>query len=141
MIEVRGEMVLVKMKRISACSRCGACKPFHGEDEMQIEAINLAQAKLHDRVRVSISPGAFWEALGILYGIPFVALMLGFFVGTYLGGPLLGFAGGLVLLFLCYRIIKATERTRQQKSAHRATVLEVYSDLHSSEEQNSSNIL
>ena len=115
------------MMRASACSRCGACKIWN-DRYVIVKAYNPAGAKLHDRVRVSLEPGVFLKAIGILYGIPFAAIMLGFFAGTYLGrflnfgeyAALIGFSTGIASAFLSLGAIKALVRER-----HRIIVVEI----------------
>jgi sigma-E factor negative regulatory protein RseC len=120
------------MTRTNACSRCGACQIF-GEKDMRIEAVNAAGAQLHDKVRISLESGAFMQALGILYGIPFIAVMLGFFFGTHIGevlglaeySALTGFAAGIFLAYISYIIIKSTEAKRKKNARHKAVAVEV----------------
>jgi len=131
-IDVHGDTVTVQMTRADACSRCGACKIFGG-NALQIEAINTAGAQLHDKVRISLESGAFVQAVGILYGIPFFAMMLGFFIGTRVGemlgfaeySALTGFTSGIFLAYLCYRLIKSTDSKRKKKERRQAIAVEV----------------
>ena len=122
-IAVQKESVTVQMTRSSACSRCGACKPW-GDKEIQIEARNLIGAQKGDYVRLSMEPADFRNALAILYGIPFAAIMIGFFLGAVLAGPQAGFAAGIVMAGVAYKIIRATEPARQKKG-HSAAVAEI----------------
>jgi len=109
--------ITVKMTRSSACSRCGACKPW-GDQEILVEANNSIGAVVGDRVRLNIKPGIFMNALAILYGIPFASIMLGFFLGTLIGGAMVGFIAGLVMAALAYKFIRITEPKRQKKGHH-----------------------
>ena len=121
--KVEGNTVTVKIKQTSACSNCGACKPW-GDQELLIEAKNEAEAKVNDQVQLNVSSEDFLQALGILYGIPFAATMLGFVTGYFLGGTLTGFAGGLAMAGLAYIIIKITEPKRRKKG-HRAVAVAI----------------
>ena len=130
-IAVNGDMVTVQMKRTSACSRCGACKAW-GEQEMHIEAYNAAGAKPGDRVKIAVEPGMFMQALGILYGIPFAAIMLGFFAGYYAGiamnigeyAALTGFGSGAAMAFLSLKAIKILG-PKDKENRHRTVAVEV----------------
>jgi len=123
--------ITVKMKRSSACSSCGACAAAN-EQEMYIEAHNLANAKLNDRVKVAIDSQVFFHALGVLYFIPLVTLLLGLFTGFFAAefiglaeyGSLIGFAVGVIFALITYQIIKLGEPKRQ-KSATKAVATEV----------------
>ena len=125
-VEVRGSVAAVQMKRLSACSKCGGCKPW-GEKEMLIEAENAVGAKLNDRVQLAVKPAGFLQALGILYGIPFAAIMLGFFIGAYIGGALAGLLAGTLMAWIAYKLIKASEPSREKKGHHVVVVAVVKS--------------
>jgi len=130
-VEVNQDTVVVKMKRSSACSRCGNCKKAGNDQEVLVTAKNNAQAKLHDKVRISMEADAFLQAIGILYGIPLVALLIGFVAGTYVGealnigeySSLTGFGGGIFMAFTGYVAIRLREPKREKH--HRAAVVEV----------------
>ncbi|MCL1987333.1 MAG: SoxR reducing system RseC family protein [Firmicutes bacterium] len=130
-IGVNEDTVTVKMKRSSACSRCGACAVAN-EQEMYIEAQNLANAKLNDRVKVSIDTKVFFQALGILYCIPLITLLLGIFTGAFVAdlaglyrySPLVGFATGIIFAIITYQIIKLGEPKRQ-KATTKAIATEI----------------
>ena len=128
-ISIQGEDAIVQMKRTSACSQCGACAPSFADpngQEIQIEVKNTINAVPGDKVRITMEPGIYLYALGILYGIPFVFMLTGFFGGTFLGNlfnfgdfsALVGFFSGVALAYLSLRIIKA-KGLGEEKARHR----------------------
>ena len=131
-IKINKNIVTVQMIRTNACSRCGACKIF-AEKELQIEAINAAGAQPGDKVKIQLEANAFMSAVAVLYGIPFIAVILGFFTGTHIGGlfglaeysALTGFAAGIFLAWLSYIFIKSTEDKRKKNAKHKAIAVEV----------------
>ena len=130
--EVLPETIMVKLKRTSACSGCGACKPWN-DTEMLVEAVNKVGAKLNDRVRLDMESQVYMSALAVLYGIPFAGIIGGFAVGTllfnHLGfvdiAPLAGFGLGIFMAFVCHKIIKAAEPKRKKEKRLRAAAVEI----------------
>jgi len=122
-VAVQKGTITVQMTRSSACSRCGACKPW-GDQEILVEANNSIGATVGDRVRLDMKPGLFMKALAILYGLPFTAIMLGFIIGALIGGALVGFIAGIAMAALAYKFIRITEPKRQEKG-HRAIAVEI----------------
>lgn len=122
-ISVEGGSVTVRLKRTSACERCGACRVGVSSDEMVVTAKNECAADLHDRVRVELKAEAFLSAVLILYGLPLIGLMLGAVVGSGLGrwlgwgryGALAGFACGVVLAGAAYAFIRRREPVWREK--------------------------
>ncbi len=96
----------VKSGDCEACSARGFCSD--AGREMNVTALNGAQACPGDRVRVEIPTGAFIKAMGLLYIFPVAALLAGALVGLSLGGDnhaalgaLAGFA--LAVVFVRFR--------------------------------------
>jgi len=121
-VEVNEDTVVVRMARSSACGRCNACEMF-GKNEMLVTAKNPMAAKLNDNVKITMTENKFWQALGVLYGLPFAAAVAGLFAGAYLGeflgfaeySALLGLALGAFGVLVTYRIIKSREPKRDSK--------------------------
>ena len=130
-IKENGDSVTVSITRSTACSKCGVCKIFD-DGQMLVEAKNLCGAGLNDEVVVALEPGAFIEAILILYGIPFVAMLTGFFGGSAIGAaafgesfaPKIGFFCGVIMAGIAYKIIKLIDKKRSKKG-HRAVAIRI----------------
>ena len=115
--EVSGENVILRVKRTTACGHCRACTLGSPPDEMVVTVRNVCGAKVHDRVRVDLRPGAFVNAALILYGIPLAGMLVGFAAGDFLCAysgvehyrSLIGFACGVLMVIVIYCVIKRLE--------------------------------
>lgn len=84
--EIKGDLAVVKIHRKEACGECRACLSGMTEKEMDIEAKNLCDAEEGDWVELELQDNAFFHAVMIMYGLPFVAFIAGIVVG-YFGIP------------------------------------------------------
>lgn len=81
----------VKTVRSSACESCASrdsCNPDGGEFQ-EVEAINDANARVGDRIQISISSGAILKATFLLYLFPVICMIAGGVFGNWLA-PSLG---------------------------------------------------
>lgn len=88
--EIRANMALVRTTRSAACKSCsahGSCNAV-GED-MSVEAMNPAGARVGDRVLISIKTTSFLKVTLLLYALPVAALIAGAALGHNYG-PRLG---------------------------------------------------
>lgn len=115
-INTKDNFVTVKMMRQEACAKCRACIAGMEGKEMFIEAENLCDAKTNDWVEIEMSPDGFIKAVLIMYGIPFLAFMLGIGAGYFLGGmqtfigrEIVSFIVGLIFTFIAFMWIKSQE--------------------------------
>jgi sigma-E factor negative regulatory protein RseC len=85
--EVAATKAFIVVNRTSACAGChgqSACRPSESKD-MIIEAINEMNAKVGDRVQISVPTGSLLKATFLVYFLPVVALVLGAVAGSNLG--------------------------------------------------------
>jgi sigma-E factor negative regulatory protein RseC len=79
----------VKTARSSACESCSsrhACQADGGGKEMEVEAINTADARVGDRIVLNIDTGPLLKATFLLYVFPVLALIAGAFSGQVVAG-------------------------------------------------------
>jgi sigma-E factor negative regulatory protein RseC len=91
--EVAATKAFIVINRTSACAGChgqSGCRPSESKD-MIIEAINELNAKVGDRVQISLPTGSLLKATFLVYFLPVVALVIGAIAGGKLGPFLLGF--------------------------------------------------
>lgn len=94
--EVKNSEVRVKLNRVEACAKCGACTAGLESKDMFIEATNNAKAQVGDFVEIQLKEENFIKAVAIMYGIPLVGLIVGLLVGSLIGKL---FAPGLTDVF------------------------------------------
>ena len=117
---------MMRMQRNSACASCGKCIGSSSSESQEIivEVDNSIGAKLGDNVEVSMDQIDVMKALGILYGIPLLGLLLGS-VGSYYIFALVGFA----FTGLAYLLIKSREGKFRASRKYMPTVTRVVIDL------------
>ncbi|HHY90583.1 MAG TPA: SoxR reducing system RseC family protein [Clostridiales bacterium] len=116
----------VLIRRHTACSECGACK--HGKQDMNMEiiAVNNANAKIGDVVEISMQTHNVLTAALLVYGIPLLMLIIGVVAG-YAILQKMGFTAklelysvliGLVLLILTYIALKIYENVLKKDARY-----------------------
>ncbi len=118
-------VALVLCQRNSACEHCpssGACQMGTDGESMQVEATNMIDAKVGDRVKIVTSTKHFLQSSFMLYIVPIIGLLIGALIGQTIGehtdvkvdpsllSAILGVAF-LVGTFLCIKVgTQALER-------------------------------
>ncbi|MBR4283880.1 MAG: SoxR reducing system RseC family protein [Anaerotignum sp.] len=83
---VKDDLVIATIHRKEACGECRACLSGMTKTEMDIEAKNLCDAEIGDWVQLELQENAFFNAVVIMYGLPFIGFITGVLAGYY-GGP------------------------------------------------------
>lgn len=82
-IDTYGEFAKVEAKRNPSCEGCmnkGICEPA-SDSSMIVEAVNLINAKVGDRVNFEIDAGILLKSTFIIYILPVIFLLSGAFIG------------------------------------------------------------
>lgn len=115
--------LVVKMQRTEACAKCRACTAGMKKEDMIIHAENMCDAQIGNKVDVVLDNADFMRATLIMYGIPFVAFMIGIFGGYYgsislalNNNELWGIALGVLLVVISYCIIHTQEEKFKSKN-------------------------
>ena len=89
MRSVEGATATVSVPKKSGCEGCSlkTCKPE--EQFMMIEALNPLQARVGEKVRVTMKPYTYLKGSMVIYGIPALALVAGAVVGKEFFSPYL----------------------------------------------------
>lgn len=118
-IEVKEDMLIVRMTRIAACAKCKRCIAGYSEKEMLMNAINGCEAKVDDWVNIEVETEFFLKAVLIMYVVPLFGLLLGFVVGYFVAPPgyqdWAAFLLGLFIMFCIYGWIRMNEWRWQRK--------------------------
>ena len=74
---IKDDLVIATIHRKEACGECRACLSGMTKTEMDIEAKNLCDAEIGDWVELELQENAFFNAVVIMYGLPFIGFIAG----------------------------------------------------------------
>lgn len=80
---VYGEKATVKIAAGKGCERCGLCTRI-SDTEMVVEAYAQKPVQVGEHVVIGFRPGVVVQSAFILYLIPLLGLVLGYYVGSLL---------------------------------------------------------
>ncbi len=83
-IRIDNSIAWIKTKRSAACEHCSSkksCNAMGGDNDMEVQAINLTDARVGDQVILSFETGSLLKATFLLYVFPILCM----FAGAYLG--------------------------------------------------------
>lgn len=133
-IAVGASTARVRTIRSGACDTCasrGACSTASGGKEMEVEALNVAAAKLDDRVVVRFDSASLLKISFLLYIFPVLSMIAGAVLG-HLATPKLGFNGstlsvvcGIAFFLLAFVFIKSREKKMAGKDTYRPKVVRI----------------
>jgi len=131
--DIKGLLAKVSVPKKSACEGCtaGICKPE--EQSMEIEALNPVNARVGQRVRITVKPYTYLKGSIIVYGVPAIALIIGAILGkevfsSYYNkldpdivSAVVGF-GAFIIAFIC---IKLWSRRVEKKGESKPIIEEI----------------
>jgi len=82
------DMARVKTKKSEACAACASrksCNVLGGSNDMEVDAHNLAGARVGDRVVIRFETASLLKATFLLYIFPILCLFAGAVVGQTIG--------------------------------------------------------
>ena len=80
---ITAKVLVQKRGSCESCAATGVCESSKGG--MEIEALNPVQARVGQRVKVSIKPQVYLKGTMLIYGLPLIALLAGAILGKDLG--------------------------------------------------------
>ncbi len=126
---------VVTISRNTACENCGACHFDEKTLNMQVTAINDINAKVGDKVYLSMDNVNFFQASFLLYGFPLIAMILGVSLGYYFLGKMginnydvYSILIGLLFMGLSYLILKKNEKIFNKNKKYMSIITEVIKD-------------
>ena len=131
-VEVRGEMAVVRAVPGSQCAGCGSAKYCHGgSGEKTVEADNEIGARAGDSVVMTIQSGALLRASFRVYIIPVIGLLAGagltqLAVGRIAGPEAAGMAagiGGLAGVILSVVVLRLSGKGGDREGGLRPRIL------------------
>lgn len=89
-VKIIGQKAAVEVERTAACAQCGLqeAEDLAMGGKVVLEALNAAQARVGDRVRVRVESVAYMKAVAAVFGIPVLLLLLGIVGGVPLAARL-----------------------------------------------------
>lgn len=129
-----GSFATVSVERKSACDQCKAgCRVT--DSGAEIEALNLAKAKIGQKVRVVMKPYTYLKGSIIIYGIPALALIIGAIIGKEFLSSLPPFVGfdpdivsaisGFGAFILSFLIVKLWSGKLEKKIEYKPVIQEI----------------
>lgn len=125
----------VKTSRTSACKSCSsrhACQSGSAGEDMEVEAINSADAKVGDRIVLNIKTTTLLKATFLLYIFPVLAMIAGAFIGQAVGirrggGDPSGMSALFAFLFfgLAFLVIRVTGRRMSNNTDYTPEIIKV----------------
>lgn len=119
-----GTYACVRLIRQSACQSCRACSLGQSENkELEIRALNVAQAEVGDIVELDLRGETGLKAALLTYTVPLFTLFLGFllierltFFLPYETSQAIAAIGSIILAFLSFFLLRLIEpKLRNQK--------------------------
>ncbi len=112
---IENKNAIIIADRSSMCGNCPSkkvCHPFGGdENKIEIKAVNKINAKIGDKVKISIKEGKFLKASIIVYGFPIIFLMFFSIIGKLLfKKDIFSFLTGFSALIISFLIIKIFDK-------------------------------
>ncbi len=125
----------VKCTKSAACESCKAkdfCDTVGGsDDDVEVEAINAALAKVDDRVTISFKTSSLLKVSFLVYMIPILFLIMGVVIGDKTA-PLLNYdqtifsiITGFLFLFAAFLFVKAKGKDLSAKEEYKPKIIRI----------------
>ena len=121
----------IKSGDCAGCSARGSCHASGNSDEMEVEAINSAGAKVGDRIVLSFETSSLLKATFLLYVFPILLLIIGAAIGHGMAPKFdfdpSGFSAimGFTFFFAAVAIIKKTANKLARKNEYRPKIIKI----------------
>ena len=129
-----GTEAVVKTVKSAACKGCtarGSCHSMGENDEMEVDVINAAGAKVGDRIVLNLETGPLLKMTFLLYVFPIILLIIGAAIGqriaTMLGLDSSGLSVlvGFSFLFAAVLFIKLKANKLAKRNKYRPTIVKI----------------
>lgn len=133
-VRTDSEAAWVKTVRSSACEGCtakGSCHSTGGGNEMEVKVLNIAGARVGDRIVLSFETASLLKATFLIYVFPIILLIVGAALGQMLASlmafnpsalsVILGFAFFFTALF----VIKKRANKMAKKNAYQPKITKI----------------
>ena len=136
-LENRGDEALVKITRHSLCSRCAQKCPMasmeHETDEIEVLVSNPVGAEIGQLVKIEMGEKSLVTASLLIYLVPVIFLIAGYFAGIYLSGFIYdttpgetaGIIGSIVFLLLSFLVVSYIDKKLGQKQKYQPVIKKI----------------
>ena len=125
----------VKCTKSAACESCkakGFCDTMGGsDDDVEVEAINAAKAKVDDRVTISFETSSLLKVSFLVYMVPVLLLILGVVIGDKIA-PIFNYDRsifsmlvGLLFLLAAFFFVKTKGKELSKKDAYKPKIIRI----------------
>ena len=122
----------VKTVRSSTCEGCASKDSCEAAgNDMKVKAINLAGAKVGDRIVLNFQTGALLRATFLLYVFPIICMIIGAVAGQKIA-PMLGYSPsvmsvfvGLLLFVIAVLVIKIRSDSMAGKQEYQPKIIRI----------------
>lgn len=125
---------LVKTKKSESCEGCASrksCNVMGGDNDMEVEAINDAQARVGDRVILSFETASLLKATFFLYVFPIIFMFAGALAGqrvaraSNMDESVLSVVFGFILFFVSIFIVKIKGNKMAGQNRYRPRIVRI----------------
>lgn len=133
-LRTSGTEAVVKTVKSGVCKGCtarGSCHSMGENDEMEVDVINAAGAKVGDRIVLNLETGPLLKVTFLLYVFPIIVLIIGAALGqriaTMLGLDSSGLSVlvGFFFLFAAVLFIKKKANKLAKRNKYRPTIVKI----------------
>jgi sigma-E factor negative regulatory protein RseC len=133
-MEVHGSTAKVKLGAKQACAHCGICSKIgNSPNEMLVDVYAGEPVKKGDKVVLVMGNGMILKSAFIVYMVPLIALIAGYYIGKQLmealnvtlKGELFPALFGFFLLALSFLAIRWYDRRKKDDSRFRVSIRKV----------------
>jgi sigma-E factor negative regulatory protein RseC len=125
------KVIVQKRGTCDGCAASGVCET--SGDGIEIEALNQANARAGQTVKVSIKPQAYLKGAIFVYGFPLVSFITGIILGKNIGetyfremdSDLVAVTAGFAALFFSFLIARAWSRKAEAKTEYKPVIEEI----------------
>ena len=125
----------VKCSKSAACETCkakGFCDTMGGgDDDVEVEAINAAGAKVDDRVTISFETSSLLKVSFLVYMVPVLFLILGVVIGDKIAlifnydRSIFSIVAGFLFLVAAFFFVKAKGNKMSKKDEYKPKIIKI----------------
>ncbi len=131
--KVDGVTARVVIKKSSACDHCVKDECDMESMDFEVEAINAANARVGQTVKVVMKAQTYIKGALLLYMLPVFALFVGAIFGKFylsdafkgVGPEAAAAIGGVLLMILSFIVIKIVSSRMEKKTEYRSVIEEI----------------
>jgi sigma-E factor negative regulatory protein RseC len=102
-----------------------------GDDDVEVEAINAARAKVNDRVTISFETSSLLKVSFLVYMVPVLFLILGVIIGDKIAlifnydRSIFSMLAGFLFLFAAFFFVKTKGNKMSKKDEYKPKIIKI----------------